>query len=224
MARKSVVISLLIVVVGIGLGVSLYWLCTRNVPSFGGQKVPPTLMGGHRTLRDFALALAPNDPMAPQRVLEIATGLESKQLRPEQVDGVPVMATVIPAWWLSEPDIFEITVLFLGQQDKSYELWMVDNGGRQIPFVPDPASSRLFPLAENIWQGTWRTYVDRTWMAVKNVSSLPSRSDVGSDKAEQDALRGHDVLQRMGTSWKVVINGKSIPMVIGPRIQTARIK
>lgn len=165
------------------------------------------------TLDSFAKALQKDDdPKASDRVNAIAEAIRSGKTYAEQIDGIPVMASMIPAWWVKRNDVYEIRIIVLGKKDAKHDISLVKEDGQLVHLSTEPMV-RVFPVAEGLWVYSYKSYMDDKWMQLGNEASL------GSSDAEElyprESIRRFEQLKQRDPDLSLIVGDERLPLVIG---------
>jgi hypothetical protein len=165
------------------------------------------------TLEELATQMtASDDPAATTRLISLSTELRAGQSN-RAVNGVVILASVLPAWWFEEPELFEIRVMIVGARGSTYELVLVDEAGREHRLTPSPSRNRVKAIESNLELSTLVTFVNKAFESVDE-DRLRVRGGVGLSGDELAKLlrpfREHP------PAWRLRCGDEEVPVAIAP--------
>lgn len=151
----------------------------------------------------FAATIDKWDPDTPQRITRIATAVTQGQMAVKDVDGIPVFACVVPAWWLSRTDVYEITVFVLGRPDRRYSLTLVGPTGQRVPLPVQAEETRVYPLTEGPWRHFYKAYVDGRGAAVSEAEVIKELGGNSRPMDTSELRRRWDTMGQQMGQWSL---------------------
>jgi hypothetical protein len=163
------------------------------------------------------LESAKDDPAAATRLRQVAQALASGEMKEEQANGIPIMATVIPAWWLERSGILEISVMVLGQAGVTYALLLEESTqpGTSHRLNLVASQTRDYVLPNNLRLIRYQSYVDEQWKPLG--PSMPPTSSYVDPSTSKDHINSNDRLEANRDRWNLRVGQKTIPLVIPAR-------
>gem|GEM_PF-6132423 len=128
------------------------------------------------------------------------------------MDGVPLFAVVMPAYWLERRDLHEIVCGIVGRANVRYPAQLVIDNTSQGEL--DYEVYRPMDLGSGLYFYSTAAYCDANWRPVQEAAGLARRSDQPSasevDRRFDDLLAGFPPLQLRvgGRAIEVVVSGK----------------
>lgn len=168
---------------------------------------------GSETLAWLASTIDRGDPDAPGRISRVSDALKSGELSADEVDGIPILASIVPAWWLARPDVYQITVIVLGRPDRRYSLALVKASGQQAPLQVHAEGTRVYPLADGVWRHHYQAYVYANGSHVDDGEVIKSAGLGISTISTQELDSRWQLAEESMGRWKLVCGMSTIPMV-----------
>lgn len=191
----------------IAAAISLFVVYGIRSQSRRSRNAPPPPQPDVISLSTFAQRLTVPDQDARGRIAAVSDAIAAGTLKAGDVDGVPVGAEVIPAWWLQRDDVYEIIVFFLGQEHSDRDITLITPDGRSNRLAP--YDHKTTPTIDRVWIHRCHFYVDAQWRPAS-----PGPSNV-EDKDNDEIRKRFKQMRALRALPAIAVGDQRIGIVMG---------